>query len=358
MKSNLPPPPQPLHAVELKVKNGALWFENSNDFKNTIAYFHSIGVDKAKELIVGLPNFKGLVEITPNDKEDIIRLHQEMWDRNSRIILSDYDPSIDDVAPPEALEYDDYLVQDPILEICLNNYREVMIGDYFIRMTERGVFSYQPSQRSYFESQYGTDVLDKALLKVYTSEDAMEFDLPQVLPNVYVVNRDKDLFDASSLQQWSLPCNGSGQLGTNPFGQLTDCDIPIDSRRRYRATVWSQNTGLYSSIGFKTRRQTRFLGIWWNAEGERLAVEGEGEYYTKWPAGIPMYYTYNRVRTKVDLPGVKDVTADLPQPYHTAEVNFAKLKIKPAKKYTFKKHESDHYGWINGVRHHRKIKHN
>ncbi len=351
---------EPVTTVELKVQHGALAFASSEEFAKTMAYFNAIGEDKAREIVSGLPNFKSLVEITPNDKADIERLNKALWQQQAAIQLSNYDPAIDDVAPPEPLVYDDYLIQDPIMELCLNTYREIIIGSHFIRVTEHGVFAYTPEQRSNFEIQFGTSTFETALQNYYTSSSQNDLQyLPQVTDNIYLVNRDRDLFSTATIQQFSTACNGT-QLQTNIFGQLTDCNIDIDNRRRYRATVWAQNTGVYSSIGMKTRRQTRFLRVWWNTEGERLSVEGVGEYYTKWPNNVPIYYTYTRSGTLIDRTNQRKVSSELPQPWHTGEFGWSSKgpKFKPAKKYEFKKHESDHYGWINGVRHHRKIKHN
>lgn len=114
-----------------------------------------------------------------------------------------------------------------------------------------------------------------------------------------------------------------------------------------------------TSIGMSTRRQTRFLRIWWNTEAERLSVEGEGYYSTKWPSGIvSTEYPYTRNFTRKDLTDKKEVSSPMPQPFHTAEIDIFKLKVKPTKKYEYKKHESDHAGWHNGIRYSEKIKHN
>jgi len=178
-------------------------------------------------------------------------------------------------------------------------------------------------------------------------------------PKIYLINRDIELFDNHPPVVLSSSCNG-GNLAKNAFGQQQDCDVNLDNRRRIRSTVWAQNLGLYSSIGMKTRRQTRFLRIWWNTNAERLSVEGEGYYSTKWPAGINIDYYYNRVSTRVNEHNMKKVSSPLPQEWHSAEIGIKNGKpvMKFTKKYEFKKHESDYAGCHNGIRQSSKIKHN
>ena len=110
----------------------------------------------------------------------------------------------------------------------------------------------------------------------------------------------------------------------------------------------------------KTRRQTRFLRIWWNTNAEKLIVEGVVYYSTNWPAGINIDYYYNRLSTRVNEPNMKKVSSPLPQKLHSAEIGIKNGKpvMKFTKNYEFKKHESDHAGWHNGIRQSSKIKHN
>jgi hypothetical protein len=179
------------------------------------------------------------------------------------------------------------------------------------------------------------------------------------MPNIYLISRDID-FDSNPITTLGSYCNEGGKLATNVFGQDQNCDVELDRRRRIRSEVWAQNLGLYSSIGMRTKRQTKFLGIWWNAEAERLSVEGEGYYTTKWPSGI-LYtdYYYTRPGTRRDLPNEKNVNSPMPQAWHSAEIGYSdgKKKIKLTKPYEYKKHESDHAGWYNGTQHKRKVKH-
>jgi hypothetical protein len=175
-----------------------------------------------------------------------------------------------------------------------------------------------------------------------------------------LINRDAELFEQYPPVVLTASCNG-GKLATNAFGQQQDCDTYLDNRRRIRATVWAQNLGLYSSIGFKTRRQTRFLRVWWNAEAERLSVEGEGYYSTKWPSGLVYTdYYYGRPSLMLEGSNIKKIDYPMPQPFHTAEIGVkdGKPKMKLTKKYEYKKHKSDHAGWHNGIRYAETIKHN
>jgi hypothetical protein len=89
----------------------------------------------------------------------------------------------------------------------------------------------------------------------------------------------------------------------------------------------------------KTRRQTRFLRVWWNTEAPRLTVEGEGYYTTKWPSGSFSHeYRYNRINTRRDETNVRKVEGRLPQHWHTATIDYGKPTIKFTKKYEYKKH--------------------
>jgi hypothetical protein len=341
----------------LEVKNGIIAFKETKSFENAMNYFHSIGIEETHKLIRDIPAFRGLIEITPSDLADIQRLNKALWKlEEQQIRIMDIQ---DDVHPGENLVYDDYLIHDPYYEAILNTYREVMINDLIIRSTENGVFGYEPDGRQNFDAQYETPVFDQALSNAYTSEEMNGFqDMQVVLPEIYLIYRDIELFDDFPIVIMSTSCNGN-TLSKNIFGQLQDCDTYLDNRRRIRATVWAQNLGLYSSLGFNTRRQTRFLRVWWNTNAERLSVEGEGYYSTKWPSGlINTDYHYNRPNTKADEQNVKKVNARLPQSWHTATIDFGKPTIKFAKKYEYKKHESDHAGWHNSIRSSAKIKHN
>jgi hypothetical protein len=348
--SFVPPP-------KLEVKNGVIAFADDAAFESAMKYFHQVGLDETHKIIKQLPNFKSLIEITPNDIEDISRLNKALWKlEDQQIMPMNFD---DDVHPGEALEYDDFLIQDPYYQAILNTYREVMVSDLIIRSTEYGVFGYEPEGKKNFETMYETTEFNQALNHSYTMESMNGWqEMQVVLPDIYLINRDIELFDNFPIYTFSVSCNG-GTLAKNIFGQLQNCDEHIDNRRRIRATTFAQNLGLYSSIGFNTRRQTRFLRIWWNTTAERLSVEGEGYYSTKWPSGlVSTDYHYNRPNSKVDEPNVKKVKARLPQPWHTATIDFAKPTIKFAKKYEFKKHESDHAGWQNSTRYSIKVKHN
>lgn len=361
-KSDLQNPDPP----SIEVKDGIMAFKDDEAFTNAMSYFHNIGIEETHKIIRQLPNFRGLIEITPNDLDDLERLNKALWKLEAQQIMPmDFE---DNVHPGEELTYDDFLIQDPFYEAVLNNYREVMVGDMIIRSTENGIFGYEPSGRQNFESQYATPTFDQALSNAYTSEDMNGvINMPTVLPNIYLMYRDIILFDNFPITTLSASCNGV-RLNNNVFGQLQDCDHNLDNRRRIRATVWAQNLGLYSSIGMKTRRQTRFLRVWWNSEGERLSIEGEGYYSTKWLSNglTNIDYPYTREFTRVDRTRINKVSSPMPQPWHTAQIGIkfdpntgeTKPTIKFAKKYEYKKHESDHAGWHNGIRYKQTIKHN
>jgi hypothetical protein len=338
-----------------------------------MAYFHSIGIEETQKIIRALPNFKGLIEITPADIEDINRLNKALWkEQTTEINTVHSDNSVEDddaLLPGETIYYDDFLVQDPFYEAVLNNYREVMIADLVIRNTEFGVFAYELPNKQNFENVYETSPFTDALQNNYTSYETVgEVDLQVLLPDIFLLNRDIELFRNPPKYNVQPPCN-TGTLARNGFGQLQDCDINIDKRNRIIATVYAQNLGVYSSVGMTTRRQRRFLRIWWNTTGERLSVEGEGYYSTKWPSGIVYTnYSYNRPFTRVNIPNRKKVASPWPaNSWHTGQIgckfyipalNKCIPSFKPAKDYEFKKHESDHDGWHNGRRDTRKIKHN
>lgn len=343
---------------KLEAKNGILALKDAAAFTNAMQYFHSVGIEETHKIIRQVPGFKGLIEITPNDVEDIKRLNKAYWkleeDEMRRMDFAD------DIPPVEALTYDDYLIHDPYYEAILNTYREVMVSNLIIRSTEYGVFGYESDKQQIFDAQFETPVFDQALSYVYTSEDMNGLqEMPVVLPDIFLIYRDIELFDHNPPVVLSSSCNGN-TLAKNAFGQQQDCDTYLDNRRRIRATVFAQNLGLYSSVGFNTRRQTRFLRVWWNTEAQRISVEGEGYYATKWPSGlIYTNYPYTRPQTRKDELKQQKVSAPLPQPFHTAEIGSkdGKFKIKFTKKYEYKKHESDHAGWYNSTRNAIKIKH-
>jgi hypothetical protein len=123
---------------KLEVKDGVLAFEDGADFANAMGYFRSIGLEATQNLVKQLPNFRGMIEITPSDIADINRLNKALWKFEQQEIrrLDVYD----DELPVEAISYDDYLIKDPYFEAALNTYREVMVEGLVIRTTEEGVF--------------------------------------------------------------------------------------------------------------------------------------------------------------------------------------------------------------------------
>ncbi|MFZ4672467.1 MAG: hypothetical protein ACOYLT_10680 [Flavobacterium sp.] len=358
----------------MEVKDGIIYFKNSTAFEDAMNYFHNIGIEETHKMIGQLPNFKGLIEIKPTDIEDINRLNKALWKEDQQIISTSQTNSTseeDDVLlPGETIYYDDFLVHDPFYEAVLNNYREVMIADLVIRNTEFGVFAYELPNKQNFENVYETSPFDNALQNNYTSYETIdEIELQVLLPDIYLLNRDIELFKNPPTYNVKPSCN-KGTLARNGFGQLQDCDIiQMDKRNRIIATVYAQNLGVYSSVGMTSRRQRKFLGIWWNTTAERLSVEGEGYYSTKYPSGlIYTNYPYNRIQTRKDQLSTKKVESLWPaNSWHTGQIgckfpipSFDKCKLgfKPAKDYEFKKHESDHDGWHNGRKYTSKIKHN
>lgn len=361
-------------ATKLEVKDGIIYFKNSTAFADAMNYFHSIGIEETHKMIGQLPNFKGLIEIKPTDIEDIQRLNKALWKEDQQVLSTSQTNSTSDdddvLLPGETLFYDDFLVQDPFYEAVLNNYREVMIADLVIRNTEFGVFAYELPNKQNFENVYETSPFDNALQNNYTSYETIdEIELQVLLPDIYLLNRDIELFKNPPTYNVQPSCN-EGTLTRNGFGQMQDCDIvEIDKRNRIIATVYAQNLGVYSSAGINTRRQRRFLRIWWSANGERLSVEGEGYLKTKYPSGL-IYtdYRYNRTNTKIDERNLGKVSSPyFKEVWHTGQfgcgfpipdLNKCKGKFKPAKDYVFVKHESDHGGWHNGRKYTSKIKHN
>jgi hypothetical protein len=236
-KKDFTPQTADTQPINLEVKNGVIAFKDSESFEAAMRHFHSIGLEATHKLIRQLPNFKGLIEITPNDKEDIARLNKVVWKlEDEQIGVMNFD---DEVHPDENLTCDDFLIQDPYYEAILNTYREVMIDNLVIRNTENGVFAYTQDGRQNFDAQYETPAFNQALTNIYTTDDMIGFqDMPIVLPDIYLINRDIELFDENPIIILSATCNGT-KLKNNMFGQLQDCDNYIDNRRRFRYTIWA-----------------------------------------------------------------------------------------------------------------------
>ena len=115
-----------------------------------------------------------------------------------------------------------------------------------------------------------------------------------IVPNTFLVFRQPIEVATTPIVSRPGGCNGTTP-GSNLFGQISDCNSDIDGRRRIRYITYAQNLGFYSSVGFKTRRQTRFLGIWWGADAQQLTCIGDGIYESKWPTNFLTDYIYTRV---------------------------------------------------------------
>ncbi|TAH07193.1 MAG: hypothetical protein EAZ13_07160 [Sphingobacteriia bacterium] len=343
------------------VKNGIIAFENSEAFDKAIKIFKSEGVEKFSERIKLIPNFKGLSEIKLEDKETILRLNKALTksDLQNKYLGLESNSENDYTPVTEELFYDDYLIQDPFMEILLNDHREVMIQDYVIRITEKGVFSYELKSQSYFEDVFDTQGFDNTLDGRNTNDNLDFSELIEVLPDIYLLNRDEFFFNSAESYK-PIPCNENGILGINIFGQLQDCHQSIDNRRRFTATAWAQNLGFYSSIGVKIRRQTRTFGIWWNVKADQLCLKAEGVYKTKY---------YNDIFTDITFKvnnicesGARSKERILDE--HTLQIGIKvgsgknKPSVKFSKNYSFKKLVSEFSGKDRNNNFFRLIKHN
>ena len=141
----------------------------------------AIGIEETHKVIKNIPDFHGLIKITPNDVVDIKRLNKALWKLEAQEIRPM--DTEEDVPPLESLTYNDYLIHDPYYESVLNTYRVIMIDGLIIRNTENGVFGYEPEGRQNFEANYETTIFNDALSNVYTSDDMNGLiDMPVVLP--------------------------------------------------------------------------------------------------------------------------------------------------------------------------------
>ncbi len=242
----------------------------------------------------------------------------------------------------------------------MNVQRETSIAGIIIRVTDKGVFAYMPTFRLNFETNYATPQFDNSIAGVFTNSDNdAEQDLQEIMPNIYLLY--KELPEPNIPTVEDLPgCNGTS-LGTNWFGQISECTSDIDSRRRIRYTTYAQNFGFHSSIGFGTKRQTRFLGVWFLAKAQNLSCEGEGSYESKWPSTILTTVKYDRLGTRKNEPNINKAEHVLD--WYTAQLG-VKTKgpksqpvIKFAKKYKYKKHVSDHTARNNNVNYTAKMVH-
>jgi len=152
-------------------------------------------------------------------------------------------------------------------------------------------------------------------------------------------------------------CNGTTP-GSNLFGQISDCNSDIDGRRRIRYTTYAQNLGFYSSVGFKTRRQTRFLGIWWLTNAQNISCEAEGNYESKCPTTTLRTYNYTRPVTRVNL--TNEDKAEYVMSWNTGQLGIKNPKptFKLAQKYKYKIHTSDHTARNNNFDYSARMIHN
>jgi hypothetical protein len=332
----------------LQVKDGVIAFETSEDFSKTMAYYHTRPVEELRNAVKALNGFNALTEVRGIEKgKDATTIETFGTD--------------DSTPPEEEIFYEDSLVQDPYVQSIMNAQRETSIEGIIIRVTDKGVFAYMPTFRLNFETNYATPQFDNSLAGVFTNSDNdAEQDLQEIMPNIYLLYKEPAEPNTPTVESSPAGCNGTS-LGTNWFGQISDCTSDIDSRRRIRYTTYAQNLGFYSSIGFNTRRQTRFLGVWFLANAQNLSCEGEGSYESKWPSNILTTVKYDRRSTRKTESNRKKAETVLA--WHTAQLG-VKTKgpksqpvIKFAKKYKYKKHVSDHTARNNNVNYAAKMVH-
>ncbi len=333
----------------LNVKDGVIAFATASDFKAAMDYYHLKPIEVLQTDVKNLSGFTALIAKIPSQVNTVASTQAMVLEENP-------------TPTEEELFYEDSLVQDPYVQSIMNDKREISIEGYILRVTEKGVFAYLPTQRINFETAYPTDQFNTNLAGKFTNDDInVQQDLQEIVPNTFLVFRQP--IEVATPPVVSRPggCNGT-TLGSNLFGQISDCNDTIDNRRRIRYTTYSQNLGFYSSIGFKTRRQTRFLKVWWLAKAQNISCEGEGSYESKWPTTTLTTYTYNRLSTRRER--LDNSKAESVMSWHTGQIgtklgsNGPKPTFKLAQKYKYQKHTSDHTARNNNVNYSKRMIHN
>jgi hypothetical protein len=336
----------------LKVKDGVIAFDNAQQFTDLMKAAHSQPIENLQNRVKELSNFRSMIAVTPSDVA-----------RNGANFLARGD---DETPPEEEIFYEDSLVQDPYVQTLINDKRELQIEGYIIRITEKGVFAYLPTMRTNFETAYATLQFDNAISARFTNDNSnTQVELQEVMPNIFLVWKGAV---ENSVSPTMRPggCNGT-VLGGNLFGQISDCDDRIDNRRRIRYTTYSQNLGFYSSIGFKTRRQTRFARIWWAANAQQLTCIGDGVYESKFPTNILQDYIYTRAGFPIIIQNNRS-KAERVLAWNTGQAgvifpingnpNSPKPTFKFAQKYKYKTHTSDHTARHNNINYSKRMIHN
>lgn len=174
---------------------------------------------------------------------------------------------------------DDTIVQDPYFAKVLNKNREVKIGDFIYQIMAEGVVGYQKDKKAKAD-EFIKKIKNKRI-KLIACEDYLNMD-PELVyipeeclnpPNSYNYNS-------------SNSCNQSGP--DLLFGFHLSCEDYYGGSRRTKGVVWSQNFGIYSSFGVKTKHQSEWMGIWWGLNANYINWRVHNmKFGAKYPDGTP-----------------------------------------------------------------------
>lgn len=337
-----------MNSVGLQVRNGMIAFANWEEFNQTMNNLKNKEISEVEGMIKSLPGFRSL----------LAKQESGINERQGRTTDPDDEPFLATDNP----EGDNDFVQDPFLLAVLNEKASIMIADFIYRVTPKGVFAHRINEESVMDEFIAKPDLDATISPFSVVETDSDQVLPEVSPGVFLVYKGDDLTaecvdcqQQSSSRDLFNTCTG---LGSNLFGVIKDCDIDYASKRRARGTVWSQNLGFYASIGVKTRNQRRRFWIWWNVNADMVALKAKGKFESKALGPLPVIIPY-------DIPysqNFNDNKIVRRLDFNTAIIGTVcegngkcKPKIKFAKRYKIKEHQSDHEVHAMGIRNFIKI---
>lgn len=336
-----------MNTTGLQVRNGTIAFAGWEEFHQVMNSLKAKEIGEVESMVNALPGFTGLLK---KQESGLGSSQHRTTDLDDEPFLSTDNP-----------EGDNEFVQDPFLLAVLNEKASIQIGDFIYRVTAKGVFAHRINEESVMDDFMAEPNLDAEIAPFSVVETDTDQVLPEVSPGVFLVYKGDDLTaECSDCQQEFSSrdlyntCTG---LGSNLFGVIKDCDIDYASKRRARGTVWSQNLGFYASIGVKTRNQRRRFWVWWNVNADMVALKAKGKFESKALGPLPVIIPYdipysqnfndNKIVRRLDFNTAIIGTV--------CEGSKCKPKIKFAKRYKIKEHQSDHEVHAMGTRNFIKI---
>ncbi len=222
-----------------------------------------------------------------------------LWDYQREKFMSSLDDITRQYIASEDLTYEpeDELIVDPTFAKILNPNREIMVGDRIYRYIPEGILIYMPDTASeiiegvslsmvndiapgnivdlgngiFFQKIIYThlegksnDIITKATVSDNTSIGTQGIVLRGGI-NIPASNIQRVIYEQSASE-----ANGFSQWISGIFGTNVVAIKEFDSKHRIRMRTYSQDYGIYRSVGMVVKLQQKVLGAWFRYKSEEI----------------------------------------------------------------------------------------